>query len=132
MALRVTDGCIGCGVCEAACPRQAISQQAGYLVTYGIDPLRCNDCGDCVARCALEAIETDPAWAACRGRGCPLTSRRYGGVLCTEGDPEEACPSCGGSLWQAPGDAWRCPRCESGERGGTGTQCPKARRAALA
>ena len=41
MALKITDECINCDVCEPACPNQAISQ--GPTI-YVIDPARCTEC----------------------------------------------------------------------------------------
>jgi len=41
MALSITEACINCGLCEAACPTQAISLGDEYFV---IDPAKCNEC----------------------------------------------------------------------------------------
>ena len=41
MALKITDVCINCDVCEAACPNTAI--YAGEQI-YEIDPARCTEC----------------------------------------------------------------------------------------
>lgn len=41
MALKITDECINCDVCEAECPNQAIYE--GELI-YEIDPLKCTEC----------------------------------------------------------------------------------------
>ena len=41
MALRITDECINCDVCEPECPNDAISM--GEEI-YQIDPARCTEC----------------------------------------------------------------------------------------
>lgn len=41
MALKITDECINCDVCEPECPNQAISQGESY---YEIDPNLCTEC----------------------------------------------------------------------------------------
>lgn len=41
MALKITDECINCDVCEPECPNQAISQ--GEMI-YVIDPNLCTEC----------------------------------------------------------------------------------------
>ncbi len=41
MALKITDECINCDVCEPACPNQAISM--GEEI-YQINPDRCTEC----------------------------------------------------------------------------------------
>ena len=130
MAVTVTAECFGCGACEASCPHRAISQAPSFPVTYVVDPLGCNDCGACVPLCPVEAIVDDGAWAVCHGRGCPLTSHRYAEVTCTEGDPDVACPTCGGPRWTRAGAAWWCPTCDR-PGGAAGARCPKARRAAI-
>ena len=127
MALQIRSDCIGCGGCEFACPTGAIVQGADFVVTYSINPLRCDDCGACVGFCPIGSIVEDPEWAICLGRGCPLSSRRYEGWACTKGDPP--CPRCGGMLWHAPGSADPvCPECETAE-GAARAACPKLRRA---
>jgi len=51
MAYMVTEDCILCGVCEAECPNEAISDGG---VTYVIDPDRCTECvGLCLPRGGL-------------------------------------------------------------------------------
>ncbi len=44
MALKITEECISCGVCEAECPNDAISQGDGDNAIYLIDPNRCTEC----------------------------------------------------------------------------------------
>ena len=41
MALKITDECINCDVCEPECPNDAISQ--GEEI-YVIDPHKCTEC----------------------------------------------------------------------------------------
>lgn len=61
--------CIGCMLCEAACPTEAIYVDAAendpdnptspgerYARTYEINLLRCVFCGDCEEACPTEAI----------------------------------------------------------------------------
>ncbi len=125
MALQILDGCIGCGACESACGQRAISQSESFAVMYVVDPLLCNDCLDCVTVCPVDAIVSDPEWAVCLGRGCPLRSSRYAGWECSQG--LDRCPVCGSMLWRPPGGEWVCSRCRAGA-GGTGAKCPKVER----
>lgn len=61
--------CIGCMLCEAACPTGAIYVEAAendpadphspgerYAKTYEVNLLRCIFCGDCEEACPVEAI----------------------------------------------------------------------------
>lgn len=63
MALKITEECINCDVCEPACPNQAIFQ--GELI-YEIDPQKCTECvghfdePQCVAVCPVDCIPNDP------------------------------------------------------------------------
>lgn len=62
MALKITDECINCDVCEPACPNQAIS--LGPEI-YVIDPARCTECvghfdePQCVSLCPVDCIPLD-------------------------------------------------------------------------
>ena len=62
MALKITDECINCDVCEPECPNQAISQGEEY---YVIDPNLCTECighfdtPQCVEVCPVECIPKD-------------------------------------------------------------------------
>ena len=62
MALKITDECINCDVCEPVCPNQAISM--GEQI-YVIDPDRCTECvghfdePQCARLCPVECIPRD-------------------------------------------------------------------------
>lgn len=66
MALKITDECINCDVCEPACPNQAISMGPEF---YVIDPTRCTECvghfdePQCALLCPVACIPKDPAHA---------------------------------------------------------------------
>ena len=63
MALKITDECINCDVCEPECPNTAIYQ--GELI-YEIDPNKCTECvghfdePQCMQVCPVECILVDP------------------------------------------------------------------------
>ncbi len=65
MALKITDECINCDVCEPACPNEAISMGSEY---YVIDPSRCTECvghfdvPQCQSVCPVDCIPQDPAF----------------------------------------------------------------------
>ena len=48
----VTDACVGCGACLAACPQNAIGEGA----PYAIDRNHCLQCGNCAEHCPVGAI----------------------------------------------------------------------------
>jgi len=64
MALRITDQCINCDVCEPESPNQAIYEGPDH---YLIDPTRCTECvghfdtPQCVQVCPVDCIPKDPA-----------------------------------------------------------------------
>ena len=64
MALKITDACINCDVCEPECPNGAISQGPEI---YVIDPNRCTECvghfdaPQCQKVCPVDCIPLDPA-----------------------------------------------------------------------
>ena len=65
MALKITDECINCDVCEPECPNDAI--YAGEEI-YVIDPHRCTECvghfdqPQCVQVCPVDCIPLNPAF----------------------------------------------------------------------
>jgi len=69
MALKITDDCINCDVCEPECPNEAIS--AGEEI-YVIDPSRCTECvghfnePQCQQVCPVDCIPLDEAHAESR------------------------------------------------------------------
>src|SRR5258706_6772480 len=66
MATMITDDCIGCGMCVAECPNDAISQIDGQI-EYTIDPDRCTECVGfhgaeaCQTVCPVECCLPDPS-----------------------------------------------------------------------
>ena len=63
MALKITDECINCDVCEPECPNEAI--YAGEEI-YEIDPDKCTECvghfdkPQCQIVCPVDCIPLDP------------------------------------------------------------------------
>ncbi len=63
MALKITDQCINCDVCEPVCPNTAISLGSEI---YEIAPSHCTECvghydvPQCVEVCPVECIILDP------------------------------------------------------------------------
>ena len=63
MALKITDQCINCDVCEPECPNDAISMGAEI---YRIDPAKCTECvghfdqPQCREVCPVDCIPLDP------------------------------------------------------------------------
>jgi len=62
MAMKITDECTACALCEPECPQSAITE--GDPI-YIIDPNLCNECEDvdggsqCVAVCPVDCIIKD-------------------------------------------------------------------------
>ena len=62
MATRITELCIGCGLCEPECPNDAISESAALFV---IDPSLCTECvgfhaeEQCAAVCPVDVCVPD-------------------------------------------------------------------------
>jgi ferredoxin len=69
MALRITDECINCDVCEPECPNGAIAQGPEI---YVIDPRRCTECvghfdePQCRKVCPVDCIPLDPQFVETR------------------------------------------------------------------
>ncbi|MDP4909287.1 MAG: YfhL family 4Fe-4S dicluster ferredoxin [Burkholderiaceae bacterium] len=65
MALRITDECINCDVCEPQCPNDAISMGESI---YIINPDACTECvghheePQCKVVCPVDCIELHPQW----------------------------------------------------------------------
>jgi ferredoxin len=63
MALKISDECINCDVCEPECPNGAISQGPE---TYDIDPEKCTECvghyeePQCQQVCPVDCIAINP------------------------------------------------------------------------
>ncbi|MAZ44232.1 MAG: ferredoxin [Legionellales bacterium] len=63
MALKITDECINCDVCEPECPNEAIFQGPEI---YEIDPNKCTQCvghfdePQCQQVCPVDCIPLDP------------------------------------------------------------------------
>lgn len=64
MALKITELCVNCDVCEPVCPNKAISMGPEI---YEIAPARCTECvghydvPQCIEVCPVECIFVDPA-----------------------------------------------------------------------
>jgi ferredoxin len=63
MALRITEECINCDVCEPECPNEAIYMGKEF---YEIHPHKCTECighfdePQCVQVCPVACIDTHP------------------------------------------------------------------------
>jgi ferredoxin len=86
MALKITDECINCDVCEPECPNDAIFQ--GEEI-YQIDPHKCTECVGhfaeprCRKVCPVDCIPLDPDFEETREalqlKFLRLTGRAVGG-----------------------------------------------------
>lgn len=56
MAYKISDKCISCGACAAACPMSCIKQGDDK---YVIDETVCISCGSCAAVCPVGAPESN-------------------------------------------------------------------------
>ncbi len=69
MALKITDQCINCDVCEPECPNEAISQG---IEIYEINAQKCTECvghfdtPQCREVCPVDCIPLDPDWIETR------------------------------------------------------------------
>jgi len=69
VALKITEECINCDVCEPECPNEAISQGEEY---YVIDPGKCTECvghydaPQCRKVCPVDCIPNDPRYVETR------------------------------------------------------------------
>jgi ferredoxin len=69
MALKITDQCINCDVCEPECPNDAISMG---IEIYVIDPKKCTECvghfdtPQCKEVCPVDCIPLDPLYPESR------------------------------------------------------------------
>jgi NADH-quinone oxidoreductase subunit I len=67
--------CIACKLCEAICPAQAITIEAGprrndgtrRTTRYDIDMVKCIYCGLCQEACPVDAIVEGPEFRVCDG-----------------------------------------------------------------
>lgn len=63
MALKITDECVNCGVCEPECPNESISEGSDI---YVIDSEKCTECvgyfdePQCIEVCPVDCIISDP------------------------------------------------------------------------
>ena len=56
MAYKISDDCVSCGACVAACPVEAITPGDDK---YVIDADKCLECGSCESTCPASAIKQE-------------------------------------------------------------------------
>lgn len=84
MALKITDECINCDVCEPVCPNQAIYQG---VEIYEIDPALCTECvghfevPQCQEICPVDCIPLDPQYRETQAELHEKYLRLVGGVV---------------------------------------------------
>lgn len=84
MALKITEACINCDVCEPVCPNEAI--YAGDII-YEIDPARCTECvghfdtPQCRDICPVDCIPNDPDYVETQEALLQKYQRLTGGLV---------------------------------------------------
>ena len=90
MALRITDECINCDVCEPQCTNDAISMGAEI---YVINPSSCTECvghfdePQCVQLCPVACIPVNPAHVETRQQLLVKYERLTGHPATSSGHP---------------------------------------------
>jgi NADH-quinone oxidoreductase chain I len=96
--LRYDDGtekCVGCDLCEAACPSRVIAVVSAevpeeptkrYAREYSMDMTRCLFCGMCVQACPVDALAMtrEYEWAVYHWGSCVSDTRKTAGVPASE------------------------------------------------
>ena len=89
-------GCLGCGMCQAICPFDAISLNDSGVAE--VDETKCRGCGACVAECPQGIIRLHgagyPIVVKCSNQDLGKTARAACEVSCIGcGICEKVCPS---------------------------------------
>ena len=88
MALKITDQCINCDVCEPECPNAAISMGPEI---YVIDARRCTECvghfdkPQCQEVCPVDCIPVNPRFVESRGE----LQRKYEALMAAKTGAEK-------------------------------------------